>query len=121
MRDNSQNTKIIKIVDKDARFDYVDQESRDSMRDAVMPIWAETEFIPAHVRLIKRDIELLLGMGVIWELLLIADCNRRYAQVGQGGWHVMVRDSKNLWVFVHVPTARGHTKLEAYLLKMRNR
>ena len=75
---------------------YGDQDSRDSMRAAVMPIWVGGEFIPAKVRLIRGDAEILLGMEVDGELRVTVDFNSRYFQDGQGEWQEAVRNGGNL-------------------------
>ena len=73
-------------------------ESRDSSHSAAIPIWVGAEFIPANVRLIKGDNE-LIGMEVICELLLIVDFERRYVQVAQAEWQVVIRNVGDRLVF----------------------
>ena len=76
--------------------------------------------IPAKGRLISGDSELLLGMEVVWELRLTVDFDERFPQVGQGEWHVMVRNRKARGVFPLSPTARECEKLELSLANMGN-
>ena len=56
---------IFKTIGGEMGFVFGDHESREETHASVMPIWGADEIIPARVRLIKSDTELLLGTDVV--------------------------------------------------------
>ena len=71
------------------RFSFGGHQWRDSAMGAAIPIWADGEFKPVRVRLMRGKTELLSGMGIIRELDIAVRFGRDQFKVGQSVWETM--------------------------------
>ena len=90
----------MKNKEKLLRFAFANHQWRDSTMGTEIPIWAQGNFTPARVRLIRGKTEILAGMGIVRELdIAVRFCGDQF-KVGQIEWGMMTfNEKRHLGIF----------------------
>ena len=90
---------------KDVRFAFGAHQGRDSTMGAAIPIWAQWDFKPARVRLIRGKTELLSGIDIVRAMDIAVRFGCAQYKVGQGEWEMAPFNEKRHRVFPLVSTS----------------
>ena len=75
-------SKLKKAIGRNSEFDFGNQESRESARAIVSPIFVGDKFRPSKVRLVGGDSELHPALGIKYKLRSAVVFGERYFRFG---------------------------------------